>query len=132
MRSSNNKKARIVNLVCVAETEKSYGVLPQDVVMTNVDPKTITHRDHLKNRFEGLLMWLPKSQLSNVKMYSSDIFPNLKVSYPSKFNQNLFPYKTQIDADIPEWLATEKKLIAPGVTGENEQGPSGSGYNDSW
>ena len=104
------KIVNVTGMLIVAETEKAMAVIPISNIPKKVDPIALTNVKDAREFLDCLVMWMPKSQLIDVKYEECDMFPNLHVKYPSKYNPDITPYRTSISFGISEWLANEKKL----------------------
>jgi hypothetical protein len=109
-RNDGNEMVDVPEMLCVTETEKSYGVIPYATILAHVEPNSVVHLDHIKDRFQGLVQWMPKTQIQNVVLGNSDIFPNLTIKFTCKFNAQIIPYKSSIKFQMKKWLVEKKGL----------------------
>jgi len=103
-------KVKLTGLVYVAESEKAIGIIQEKDVEGCLDPKSAVNVKDLRDKTRDITIWIPKSQADNIDMGKSDIFPNLNVKYPSKFNQEAYPFKQSIIMEVPLWLAVDKGM----------------------
>jgi hypothetical protein len=133
MSSQRQTSVDVNGLICIAESEKSYGLMTKSAALQNcAATDQITNYREAKAIADQIIFWLPKSQVGNVQLTDSLFFPNLKINFSSKSNPNLIPYKTEMSCRLPEWLAKEKGLVDTNSEGEIEPDTSSEPSNQGW
>ncbi len=129
----NNSKEMvpIKGLVCVVESEKAYGILTKDKIIAELDPGSVTSYEHIKDRFSGKLVWIPKSQVKDAKYVQDNTFPNLLIAFKSKYNPVLIPYKTGLEISMPKWLAENNGFIPSSKSKESNSNYPNVNSNNS-
>lgn len=128
--NDGKKMIPITGLICIVESEKAYGVLTHETIISTIDPASVQTFDHVKQRFDNKISWIPKSQVKDVKLEESNLFPNLVIKFKSKVNPAMTPYKTSISFDMPKWLAEEKGFVGENK-GEADTAPTGQESDSS-
>ena len=118
----------IKDALYVAETEKAYGVVPIAAIAESMAADRITDIKEARNTTDGMLVWIAKSKISDATLTRCDVFPNLRVQFPSKFNPDAIPFKMKVEFKAPLWLVKSKGLVANEIS-ENAVSKS---MNDLW
>jgi len=124
-----NNPVQVENVMFVTETEKSYGIVPIDKIEKGSAAQAVENVKDARRMTDEHLIWIPKSQIKEVKTEACEVFPHLRVKYPSKINPENYPFKMKMSFQTQLWLAADKKLgyQAPGAPSQTE-----SAHNDAW
>ena len=111
MRNQGNEYVEVDNLVLIVEGPKSFGVVPEYMILQDLDPRGVQHYTEIKQRLGDMLIWLPKSQMSEYDVYDGDVFPNLEIAFKLKERPDKSPYKSILKCKLKGWLVGKKKLV---------------------
>ena len=111
MTKYNNRTVEVDDLVIVAESVKCFGIVPSYIINNEIEHREVTHYTQIKDRLSTMIIWLPKSRITEYDIYQGDMFPNLNIKFGMKERPDCPPYKSMLKCKIEEWLVGKNKLL---------------------